>query len=125
MRDSKLIFDDSAAITTARVTSDLKLADITEAGRGSQLFINVYLTTAFSSDTDVFQIDLITSSGVPTAGNALMTILPATAVSGLQTPGLIAKMPLPSVGLEAYVGLSLVIPVELATGTISAFLSLI
>jgi hypothetical protein len=124
LRDAKLIFCDAVAVTTDAVTSDLNLGDIDEPGAGHQLFVNIYLDTAFSSDTETLQIDLITSSGVPTAGNVLMTLLPATAVSALGTAGLLVKTALPSEGLEQYIGLSLVVDdAAIADGKITAFLT--
>ena len=121
------IFEEAKAVTVARITDYLDLGSLTEAGRGSPKFINVYVDTAFSSDTETIQIDLITSSGVPTAGYSMMTVLMPTAVdsiSGLHQAGRIAKVPLPSEGLERYVALSYVVPTEVATGKFTAFLSL-
>ena len=126
--DSKLTFDDAQAVTTAKVSANiLDLGSITQGGRGTQLFINIYVNTAFSSDTETIQIDLICDTTVPTAGDTLMTILMPTAVNsiaGLHAAGLIAKVPLPSTGLDRYVGLSYVVPTAVATGKFTAFLSL-
>lgn len=128
MRDKWLILDDAQAVTTAKVSANtIDAKSITEMGRGSPLFINIYVDTAFSSDTETIQIDLITSTGVPTAGNVLMTLLPATAVdsiSGLHAAGLLVKIPLPSTGLESDIGLSYVVPTAVATGKFTAFISL-
>lgn len=126
MEDYKLVFDDATtAITTDRVTTVLDLGSITEAGEGTPVFIEVWLDTAFSSATETLTVHLVSKASTdPAKTDVLMTVLPATAVSGLGTPGLLAKVPLPSEGLDSHVALAYVATAALASGKIKAFLSI-
>ena len=121
-------FDAAVLVTDAKVSTNvLDLGSITEAGAGTPLYINVYCDTAFSSDDKTIQVDLITSTGVPTAANTLLTVLMPTAVdsiSGLHAAGLLAKVPIPSTGLQRYIALAYVVPTVVATGKLTAFLTL-
>lgn len=129
MVDSKLYFSDAQAITTTVIsTNTIDLGDITEAGRGSQLFLNVYCDTAFSSDTETMDVWLVTSTAACTAGSTkvlqVINALAVNSIAGLHEAGLLAKVPLPSVGLEGHIGVLYVATTALATGKITAFLTL-
>ncbi len=124
--DEKLIFDEEQAVTTAKVSANIiDLGSITEGGKGAPKFINIMVQTAFTTSTHTLAVNLITSSVTdPIAANILAGVLPATAASSLVTPGLVAKLPLPSVGLQRYVGLSYVTNTAVAAGKVTAFLSI-
>ncbi len=131
MMDAKLVLESATtAFTDARIgTNVLDLGSWVAVGKqpgeGNPMFIYVYVDTAFSSDTETVQIDLVSDTTVPTAVDTVMTVLMPTAVNsiaGLHTPGLIAKMSLPATGLSRYIALQFVIPTDVATGKIFAFL---
>jgi hypothetical protein len=128
MRDYQLVFDEAQAVTTSKVSSVIDFEEIDEPGRGQPLYINIYVDTAFSSDTETIAIDLITSTASsPAAGDEVMRIMEPTAVdsvSGLHEPGLVAKVPLPSTGLKRYVALSYVAPTAVASGKFTSYLSI-
>ena len=131
MVDAKLVLESATtAFTNARIgTNVLDLGSWVAAGKqpgaGTPMFIKVYVDTAFSSDTETVQIDLVSDSSVPTAADTVMTVLMPTAVNsiaGLHAAGQIACMSLPSTGLSRYIALSFVIPTAVASGKIFAFL---
>lgn len=129
MVDSKLYFSDAQAITTTVIsTNTIDLGDITEAGRGSQLFLNVYCDTAFSSDTEILDVWLVTSTAACTAGSTkvlqVINALAVNSIAGLHKAGLLAKVPIPSVGLKGHIGVLYVATTALATGKITSFLTL-
>lgn len=125
--DAKLLFSEAQVLTNTDATSTnvLNLANIAEVGEGTQLFVNLILDTAFSSAADVISCNLVTSTGeAVTSTDKLLTILPATATSALQTLGEVAKVPVPSKGVEQYLALSFLVPVAVEDGKFTAFLTL-
>lgn len=127
--DAKLYFDTGAtAITTDRVTSILDVGDIEDMGKtGSPLYINVFLATAFSSDTECQSVVLVASSGAdPGTSDVVMTLIPLTAASALKPAKLLGRFPLPMERLKGMteVALAYVGNGTTAAGKIKAFISL-
>ena len=137
MQDAKLYFDTSAAVNAATDTVSeyyLDVKKIKEVGRGSQLFINVVVDTAYTFSKPnancTYDVYLCTHTGAPTSAHRIMTIARLTGKSGdtgsrsiLQT-GLKAKVPLPSINLKSHIGLVYQLGTGFATGTVTSYLSL-
>lgn len=130
MTDAYLYFSDNQVVNTDELSTILDLGDIEEAGRGSQLFIEIWVTDAYSAASfSKITIDLVTSSGAdPDSTDILAKLVhEASGDTGgaLTATGLLAKIPLPSTGLLDHVGLSYTVgTVDPSNGAISAFLTL-
>ena len=126
MLDEKLVFDEKAAVTASRVSTNiLDLGAIEEAGRGAPKFVNIEVDAAFDSSANTLAVDLVSDPAVePDAADVVMGIVPAVAASEL-TLGKKWKVPLPSEGLARFVGLSYTAAAALSGGSITAYLSLI
>jgi hypothetical protein len=126
--DIKHYFSEAQAITTSKISDNIiDLGAMGQAGAGSQVFINVYVDTAFSSDTETMDIWLVTSSAAVTVGGTkvlnLKNAIAVDSISGLHEAGKLVKVPLPSLGLSTYIGLAYIATTALATGKLTAFLS--
>lgn len=137
MQDAKLYFDTAAAVNAATDTVSeyyLDVKKIKEVGRGSQLFINVVVDTAYTytkpNANAYMLIYLCTHTGAPTSAHRISTIAKLTAQSGstgslsVLNTGLKAKVPLPSLNLKSHVGLVYQLGSGIPTGTITSYLSL-
>jgi hypothetical protein len=130
MYDAKLYFATDQAVTAAAVSEFyLDCNSISEIGAGTPLYVNVYVTTAFSADSHTMDIVLCSqSNGAPTNSHKiseLITGLSNDTGGALVSTGLVMKAPLPAYGLLEYIGLYFDVSSAMATGTITAFLSLI
>ena len=126
MRDAKLIFDDCVAVADDRLSTNvLNTGAVEEFGRGSQLFIEIWLKTAFTSTANTLEISLISDDTTPTDADKVMVVLPALPTSAMQTPGLLAKVPIPSKGMKSLTALYYDVSATLADGEITAHLTLI
>ena len=138
MQDAKLYFDTSAAVNAATDTVSeyyLDVKKIEEFGRGSQLYINVVVDTAYTwskPDAKFFEVYLCTHTGAPTSAHRIATIARLTGRSNdttkgstsILSTGLKCKVPLPSLNLKSHVGLVYQLGTGFATGTITSYLSL-
>lgn len=138
MQDEKLYFDTSAAVNVGTDTVSeyyLDVKKIKEVGRGSQLFINVVVDTAYTyvkpDSCCTFDVYLCTHTGAPTSAHRIATIARLTAQSGtsgstsILSTGLKAKVPLPSINLKSHIGLVYQLGTKgIATGTVTSYLSL-
>lgn len=130
MVDDRLIFSDAQAVTDTKISANtIDLGAIGQVGAGTQLFINIYCDTAFSVATETFNVRLVTSTAACTAGSTVvMEIMPETAcaatAAGWGLAGLKEKVPLPSLGLSTHLGILYTVDTAVATGKITAFLSL-
>jgi len=131
MTDDKLYFSDGQVVNTDEVADYyLDVKDIEEIGRGSQVFIEVWVSDAYTAaSAALISVDLVTSTAAPDSGDAIMTIVQSatanTSTGPLCSTGLIAKVPLPSTGLEDHISLSYRVgTVDPSNGKITAFLSI-
>ncbi len=126
MIDGKLIFDEAAAVTTDRVSTNiLDLGEIEEAGRGAPKYLNIEVVTGFTSSAETLAVNLISAAGAePDAADIVQGVVPPIAASEMVAGKILAKVPLPSEGLEDHVGLSYDTSDVLAEGTINAYITL-
>lgn len=131
--DYKLYFDgeDGAiAITTDTISDNvLDLSEIEEVAKGSPVYLNIYVSTAFeSADTaGVLAVDLVSSSGsTPDSSDVFQTIVNTQVASdddltkGLLYRGVLPEgIPYDTIGLS-YRGAT----TDLEDGKVIAFLSI-
>lgn len=131
MNDAKLFFSTDQAITTDAVSEFyLDCNSITEIGRGTVLYVVLYVTTVFDTAAgDGFDVELCTKAdGAPTASEMIANLgnIGTAAGEAGKSTGLKMKFPLPAVGLLRYIGLNYNVETgPLATGTVTALLTLI
>ena len=135
MMDAKLYFSKVQALTADEVSDYyLDVKTIAEVGKGSPLYVNVDVCTAFAS-TAYAKLDiwLCTHTGAPTsthrisiiAANYLNAVGLAATAGRLNTVGKKVKVPLPSIGLKDHISLHYeVTGTGLATGAVNAYLTL-
>jgi hypothetical protein len=124
--DKMVIFDEAIAVTTSKVGSNvIDLGSIGDVGEGQQVFLNIWLDTAFTSAANGLTISLISSTAeaVGAADNAI-EILPATLASAMGTAGQLKKVALPEDIVGNYVNLYYLATTALAAGKISTFLTI-
>jgi len=126
VRDKILFFDDAIAVTTSRVGSNvINLANIQDVAKGQPVFMNVLVTTAFSSATDQLTVTLIASSGAaPGSSDKVLELVPAKAASALTAGASLFRGPLPEGIPYKQINVYYLATTALATGKISSFLSI-
>jgi hypothetical protein len=107
MDDAYLYFTAATgdAVTNSKTLSKVLLeAQITELGRGHQKFIEVMSDGGFTSGTPVVSLHLKTGTTTP-GDTKLMEVFSDKSAALLSVAGVVAKVPLPSVGLSDYISL--------------------
>ena len=123
--DSNLVFATALAITTSKVSTVLDGKYIHDIGRGTPIYLNIYLTTAFTTAANGLTIQLVASSGAdPGASDVVQEVMPARLASAMLTTGLLKRIPLTlDIPYERW-GLWFLATTALVAGAITAFLSL-
>ena len=130
--DDKLYFSKVQTITVSAVSDYyLDVKKIKEVGKGSQLYINIDVCTAFTlKSSGTLNIYLNTTTKEPTSAHRVSAIsindLEAYVVGArkLVTVGKKVKVPLPSVGLKSHINLTYQIGSALVAGAVNAYLTL-
>ena len=123
--DSNLRFANDLAITDSKESSILDGEKLRDFGRGQPVYLNIYLTTVFTTAANGLTIQLISSSGAdPGAADVFMDVMPARLASAMLTPGLLMRVAWPQDVPYERVGLWFLATSALAAGEITAFLSL-
>lgn len=111
----------TASAISANILDGKKLRDF---GRGQEVYLNIYLTTAFTSAANLLGIQIVSSSGAtPGAGDVFQTIL-LRAASLLQSTGLIYRASWPVGVPYERVALYFLATTALAVGAVTAVLTL-
>ena len=124
--DVNMIFDEAVAVTTSKVGSNvIDIGSITDAAKGSPIYLNIYLDTAFTSAANGLTVKLISSTAeaVAASDNAI-EILPATLASAMGTAGKLKKVALPEGVTGPYINLYYLATTALAAGKITTFLTI-
>jgi hypothetical protein len=134
MQDDKLYFDTAHLMAGADCVSEyyLDLKAIAEAGRGSQLYVNIVIAkgaqTYVPALLSYMNIHLCTHTAAPTSAHRIMAIsenkMNALTGGSLLSSGLKCKVPLPSLGLLDHVGLLYDIGTGVSGCTVTSFLTL-
>lgn len=124
--DVKHIFDEAIAVTTSKVGSNvIDLGSITDAAKGSPIYINIWLDTAFTSAANGLTVQLISSTAEAVAStDNTMEIMPAKLASAMGTAGQLWRQALPEGVTGPYVNLYYLATTALAAGKITTFLSI-
>jgi len=123
--DSNLRFANDLAITDSKVSEVLDGEKLRDFGRGQPVYLNIYLTTVFTSSGNGLTIQIISSSGAdPGAADVFMDVMPARLASAMLTPGLLMRVAWPQDVPYERVGLWFLATTALVAGTITAYLTL-
>jgi len=133
--DAKLYFDTAHLFAGADAVSEyyLDVKEIAEVGRGSQLYVNIVVTsvdnqTYTSATYGAMDIYLCTHTGAPVSSHRIMALslndLNAYTGGDLLSTGLKVKVPLPSLNLLDHVGLWYDVGSGVTGVTVSSFLTL-
>lgn len=123
--DSNLRFANALSITNSKLSTVLDGKYLKDLGRGTPLWLNIYLNTVFTTGADTLAVQIVSSSGAdPDSGDVFQTIMPARAASAMLTTGLLWRQPLPEGIPYERVALYFVSATTLVAGKIDAFLTL-
>jgi len=124
--DSNLRFSSDQAITASAISTNIidgkALRDI---ARGNPIFLNIYLTTVFTTAANSLTIKLVSSSGAdPGSGDGFLDVMQARLASAMLTTGLLMRLALPEGIPYERLGLYYLATTALVAGKITAFLTL-
>lgn len=123
--DSGLRFANALAITTSKASTIIDAKAVRDFGRGNPVYLNIYLTTVFTTAANSLTIQLISSSGAdPGSSDVFMDVMAARLASAMLTTGLLVRMAWPESVPYERVGLYFLATTALVAGAITAFLSL-
>ena len=127
--DAKLTFDDDVAVTTDRAgTNTVDLGAITKPGLAKDMYVNVMITTAFTTSGNTLTAVLCeTEDGANPASGAegIVTVIDAVAASALTTQGTLYRVKVPERLSGAHNTLAMYYDVSaaLAGGAVTAWIS--
>ena len=123
--DSNLRFALDLAITTSKVSAVLDGENLRDFGRGQPVYLNIYLTTVFTTAANSLTVQLVSSSGAdPNGSDVFMDVMPARLASAMLTTGLLMRVAWPQDVPYERVGLWFLATTALVAGKITAYLSL-
>jgi hypothetical protein len=124
--DSNLRFSNEQAITVSAISTNIIDGKaLRDMGRGQPIYLNIYLTTVFTTSANSLTIKLVSSSAAdPGASDGYMDVMQARLASAMLTTGLLLRMALPEDIPYQKLGLYFLATTALVAGKISAFLTL-
>jgi len=124
--DSNLRFSKEQAITVSAISANIIDGKaLRDMGRGQPIYLNIYLTTVFTTSANSLTIQLVSSSGAdPGANDVFMDVMKARLASAMLSTGLLARMALPEGIPYERLGLYYLATTALVAGKIDAFLTL-
>lgn len=123
--DAKLTFCTDQAITDSAVSGTiLDGEDLRDFGKGQEVYLNIFLTTAFTSAANQLSVQIVSSSGASPGASDVFNTIFVRAASKMQTTGLIYQAPWPKGVPYEQVALYFLATTTLAAGKVTAFLSL-
>jgi len=124
--DSNLRFCNDQAITASAISTNIIDGKaVRDIGRGQPIYLNVYLTTVFTTAANSLTIQLVSSSAAdPGASDVYMDVMKARLASAMLTTGLLLRMALPEDIPYQKLGLYFLATTSLVAGKITAFLTL-
>ena len=124
--DSNLRFSNDQAITTSAISTNIIDGKaLRDMARGQPIYLNVYLTTVFTTAANSLTIQLVSSSAAdPGSADVYMDVMKARLASAMLTTGLLLRMALPNDIPYQKLGLYYLATTALVAGKINAFLTL-
>ena len=123
--DSNLLFANALAITTSKVSTVIDGKYLRDIGRGTPIYLNIYLDTVFTTAANGLTIQLVASSGAdPGASDVVATPMDARLASAMLTTGLLKRWALPQDIPYERIALWFLATTALVAGKITSFLSL-
>lgn len=126
MTDAILYFDDDVAVTTGRISTNvIDLENITDVAKGQPVYINIDISTKFTTAVNTVDIVLISSDdATPDASDGFITLIAAKAASAMTAVGNIFRAALPEDIPYNTIGLSYVATTALVAGKFSSYLTI-
>lgn len=123
--DAKLVFSEDQAITASAISANiLDGEDLRDFGKGQEVYLNIFLTTAFTSAANELSVQIVSSSGASPGSSDVFNTIFRRAASLMGNAGLLYQAPWPKGVPYERVGLYYLATTALAAGTVTAFLSL-
>lgn len=124
--DSNLRFSKEQAITASAISTNIIDGKaLRDMARGQPIYLNIYLTTVFTTAANSLTIQLVSSSAAdPGASDVFMDVMKARLASAMLTTGLLCRMALPEGIPYQKIGLYYLATTALVAGKIDAFLTL-
>ena len=124
--DSNLRFSKDQAITASAISSNIIDGKaLRDMARGNPIYLNIYLTTVFTTSANGLTIQLVSSSGAdPGSSDVFLEVMKARLASAMLTTGLLVRMAMPEGIPYERLGLYYLATTALVAGTITAFLTL-
>jgi hypothetical protein len=126
LQDSNLRFSKDQAITASAISTNIIDGKaLRDMARGNPIFLNIYLTTVFTTSANGLTIQLVCSSGAdPGSSDVFMEVMKARLASAMLTTGLLMRMALPEGIPYERLGLYYLATTALVASTITTFLTL-
>lgn len=126
MMDAYLIFDDDVAVTTGKISTNvIDLENITEVAEGQPIYINIDVSTKFTTAVNTVDIVLISSDdATPNASDGFITLVAAKPASAMTSVGRIFRAALPEDIPYNTIGLSYVATTALVAGKFTSYLTI-
>jgi hypothetical protein len=123
--DKKLFFAEDQAITASAISEDIIDGEaLRDIGKGQEVYLNIFLVTAFTSAANQLSVQIVSSSGADPGASDVFNTVFVRAASAMQTTGLIYQAPWPKGVPYERVGLYFLATTALAEGVVTAFLTL-
>jgi hypothetical protein len=124
--DSNLRFSSDQAITASAISTNIIDGKaLRDMARGNPIYLNIYLTTVFTTAANSLTIQLVSSSGAdPGSGDVFMDVMKARLASVMLTTGLLMRIALPEGIPYERLGLYYLATTSLVAGKITAFFTL-
>ena len=124
--DSNTRFSNEQAITTSAISTNIIDGKaLRDMARGQPIYLNVYLTTVFTTSANSLTIQLVSSSAAdPGSSDVYMDVMKARLASAMLTTGLLLRMALPNDIPYQKLGLYYLATTALVAGKVNAFLTI-
>lgn len=125
VKDNALVFAAALAITNSKVSTILDAKTIRDFGRGQELYLNIYLSTVFTTAANGLSVQIVSSSGAdPGSTDVFQTIFGPRLASAMLNTGYICRMAWPIGVPYERVGLYFLATTALVAGILDAFLTI-
>jgi hypothetical protein len=124
--DSNTRFSNEQAITVSAISTNIIDGKaLRDMARGQPIYLNIYLTTVFTTAANSLTIQLVSSSAAdPGASDVFVDVMKARLASAMLTTGLLMRWALPEDIPYQKLGLYFLATTTLVAGKISAFLTI-
>jgi hypothetical protein len=124
--DAKLVFDSEVAVTDGSTSTNVvDIGSLSKIAKGTPIYFNLVVNTAFSVDTETVDILVCNSdTNPPEAADVILTKQLSVAATQLGKKGFVYRAALPDIAYLDYLNVVYVATTAVATGKVSAFLTI-